>query len=211
MQKDFFEKQIERLGRVYSKASLSQDRAQVLWESFKLIDNDRFEAAVNNLIGECTTQQLPALSRFYDAVANSRKSSITANIGAVDWCCSCCDQSGLIFAKRKDTKLEEIFSCGCFFTKQKAVEKYPQWDISHAKTHDPHFWDSNAGSTRYKIPFKPDKPQRTAEEQAAIDKAMHECINSMRKGVTRELPYNPQERGELKSESEVIDAVDWTV
>lgn len=69
MQKEFFVTQMERLRKVYSPASLNEERVGVLWDSFKHVDNGNFERAVNHLVGEFTTPALPAVSRFREAVA----------------------------------------------------------------------------------------------------------------------------------------------
>lgn len=72
MQFSFFNGQMDRLRRVYSEASLNEERVKVLWERFKTVDGYKFAAAVNHLIGEFTTQALPSLSRFAEAVAGVR-------------------------------------------------------------------------------------------------------------------------------------------
>jgi hypothetical protein len=50
-----------------------------MWDAFKHVEESVFEKAVNFLIGEATTQALPALSRFKEAVAmfQERKRSET--------------------------------------------------------------------------------------------------------------------------------------
>lgn len=68
MQFEFFQKQVERLRNVYSAASLNNERVQVMWDSFKHIEPQRFENAVNHLIGEFTTPALPAISKFREAI-----------------------------------------------------------------------------------------------------------------------------------------------
>jgi len=73
MQYSFFEKQIDRLKRVYSEASLNDERVQVLWERFKFTEESEFHGAITFLIGEYTTQALPGIGRFEEAVGRFRK------------------------------------------------------------------------------------------------------------------------------------------
>lgn len=68
MQFSFFEKQMDRLRKVYSSTSLNEERVKVLWARFENTPGDTFERAVNHLIGEFTTSALPALSRISEAV-----------------------------------------------------------------------------------------------------------------------------------------------
>lgn len=75
MRLEFFQQQMERLRKVYSPASLNEERIKVMWDRFKLVDDSQFECAVNHLIGEFTTPSLPALSRFAEAIAMFSPSS----------------------------------------------------------------------------------------------------------------------------------------
>lgn len=68
MHKEFFTKQIERLRGVYSSASLTEERVKVLWDKFQLVENTAFEKGISFLIGEYTTQALPPVSRFSEAM-----------------------------------------------------------------------------------------------------------------------------------------------
>lgn len=79
MHKDFFTKQIDRLKKVYSQASLSDERVQVLWERFKFSEESEFHGAITFLIGEYTTQALPGMSRFEEAVGRFKKSKVLQN------------------------------------------------------------------------------------------------------------------------------------
>jgi hypothetical protein len=72
MRFEFFQGQMERLRRVYSPASLNEERVQVIWDRFKSVDGYKFQEAINHLIGEFTTQALPSLSRFSEAVSAVR-------------------------------------------------------------------------------------------------------------------------------------------
>lgn len=69
MHLEFFQKQIDRLRSVYSAASLNDERVKVMWDRFKGVPNDKFESALNHLIGEFTTQALPSISRFAEVIA----------------------------------------------------------------------------------------------------------------------------------------------
>lgn len=71
MRVELFQHQVERLRRVYSPTALNEERVKILWENFRHVDDSRFESAVNFLIGEYTTQALPAVSRFREAIAQT--------------------------------------------------------------------------------------------------------------------------------------------
>jgi len=68
MDKNFFGQQVERLKAVYSHG-LPQERVQLLWDRFKGVENRVFENAINFLIGEHTSQTLPAMSKFAEAMS----------------------------------------------------------------------------------------------------------------------------------------------
>lgn len=72
MDKNFFTTQVEKLRGTYSPGALNETRIQLWWDRFKGVPNLVFENAVNYLISESTSQQLPALSKFSDAVGMFR-------------------------------------------------------------------------------------------------------------------------------------------
>lgn len=98
MTKEFFAKQIDRLRRVYSSSSLSDERVEILWEFFKKASNDEFEGGINYLIGEFTTQQLPPVTKFQDAVARfkSQQPRVQKDYSApeTDYSCPACRDFG---------------------------------------------------------------------------------------------------------------------
>lgn len=95
MDKKFFGNQIDRLRRVYSPASLADDRVQILWGRFKEFDNFHFDRAVSHLIGEFTTNALPSVSRFEEALAKFKPTNYSQNGAEATEenydCCACRD------------------------------------------------------------------------------------------------------------------------
>lgn len=72
MDKNFFGDQLARLRSTYSPGAMNEERAQLLWDRFKGVPNRVFENAVNFLISEYTSQNLPAMSKFAEAVGMFR-------------------------------------------------------------------------------------------------------------------------------------------
>ncbi len=72
MDRETFSKQIERLRKAYSASSLTEERVKVLWDKFQPIENRNFEKAITFIIGECTGQTIPALSKFTEAIGMFR-------------------------------------------------------------------------------------------------------------------------------------------
>jgi hypothetical protein len=75
MDKPFFGIQIDRLRSCYSAAALNDERVQLFWREFKDVPNHVFQNAIDYLIRECTTQALPAMSRFIEAMGMFRTSA----------------------------------------------------------------------------------------------------------------------------------------
>lgn len=71
MELDFFQKQCKRLRDVYP-SGMSEERAKLIWAKFRNAPDHVFENAINHLISEHTTQTLPALSKFAEAVGMFR-------------------------------------------------------------------------------------------------------------------------------------------
>jgi hypothetical protein len=72
MDKQFFAEQIGRLRNTYAPGAMSDERMHVMWDRFKNVENRVFKNAVDYLISEYTTQHLPALSKFAEAVGMFR-------------------------------------------------------------------------------------------------------------------------------------------
>ena len=72
MDKKQFGEEISRLKANYSHAAMTEERIQLLWDRFKGVENRVFRNAVDHLISEHTTQTLPALSKFAEAVGMFR-------------------------------------------------------------------------------------------------------------------------------------------
>jgi len=75
MEKLFFAEQISRLKQNYTPGAMNDERVQLMWDRFKNVENRVFKNAVDFLISEYTTQTLPALSKFAEAVGFFRTST----------------------------------------------------------------------------------------------------------------------------------------
>lgn len=115
MQFDSFQKQIDRLRGVYSPTSLNQERVAVLWERFKNVSDAQFHGAVTFLIGEFTTQALPGMSRFEEAVARfksqTRQDPTNQQEREIQYTCAPCRDWGFVW----DGEL--IVHCKCKLAK----------------------------------------------------------------------------------------------
>lgn len=74
MQSEFFKTQIERLRGVYSEGALTPERIDLWWKKFRHEPNGVFENAMNHIIAESTSKQLPAMSRVSEAMGFFRTS-----------------------------------------------------------------------------------------------------------------------------------------
>jgi len=68
MDRSFFEDQCSRLKATYSHSGFPEERVKLLWEKFRNVENRVFKNAVDYIISEFTTIQMPAISKFSDAV-----------------------------------------------------------------------------------------------------------------------------------------------
>ena len=108
MRRDFFQQQVERLRKVYSSNSLNEERVKILWERFKNEREDIFENALNHLIAEATSQQLPALSRFAEAVGFFRIGTQARIYDAAEaFTCARCRDFGFLFEG------DIVIGCSC--------------------------------------------------------------------------------------------------
>lgn len=120
MQYSEFESQIERLRQVYSSTSLNPERVKVLWDRFKTEKASTFERAVTHLIGEATTQALPAVSRFAEACGFFRGAADRGGpcLSSVDpyadrLCKTCRDDGWTVRGYDRSSGTGIVEPCGC--------------------------------------------------------------------------------------------------
>jgi hypothetical protein len=80
----FFEQQWERLRGVYSHAAMGDERKRIMWERFRFEQPLTFENAVNHVIAEMTSQQLPAVSKFAEACGFFRTKAGPSSVTIVE-------------------------------------------------------------------------------------------------------------------------------
>lgn len=183
MTKEEFGKEMDRLRNVYSATSLSPERIEVLWASFKAVPFGQFRLAVNHLIGEFTTQALPSVSKFHEAVAKFRTESRTQNVVSINRypACQLCNRSGYVITKtRAAPHYEVLFKCSC----AASAEFRARVQV----------WDMNTHFDEYELippygdptPTVGDNPQ--AKELAA---SYGPKIRALLRKVGKPLPYDP--------------------
>lgn len=180
-----FEAQIERLRKVYSPAALNEERIALLWNSFKRVPDRTFEQAVNYLIGEATTQALPAMSRFQEAVARFSQRSEGGASHEQNKSrykpCKRCNREGVVFARHREPPHGAIvFKCSCEASELFKARAQVWDDTLHLQSYilDEVYPEITSTKT----------PQQLAEEYGPKIRAL------FRRGVGQPLPYDKNER-----------------
>lgn len=183
MTKDQFGKEMDRLRNVYSASSLSPERIEVLWANFKSVPSEQFHTAVNFLIGEFTTQALPSVSKFFEAVAKFRREPNERNVVSINRhpACQLCNRSGYVVTKTRSTpRYEVLFKCSC-----------PAGVEFRARAH---VWDMSKHFDEYElIPPYGDAGRGIEENPKAKELADYYVprIRELMAKVGKPLPYDP--------------------
>lgn len=189
MTKDFFGKQVDRLRNVYSAASLSTERIEILWEFFRRYPNEQFEGGVSYLIGEFTTQQLPPVSKFQDAVARFQKNAVQRKAELSKYPpCAFCNRNGFVTTKtRGSPRYEVLFKCNCSAGEEFRA-RADTWDMAkHFDLYEP---IEPIGEPFTGYSENPHARELAESYAPAIRKLL-------RNGAGLPLPYNSKERGEI--------------
>jgi hypothetical protein len=109
-----FEKQIERLVKVYGANRYPRERVEMIFERVGCVDSETFKTAVSRFIGE--TEKAPFANDFVDALgsvlADAKKREIEAKLKLVRDC-SVCNGTGHATMYCKNTGNEFAFQCTC--------------------------------------------------------------------------------------------------
>lgn len=109
MRSEFFQQQIERLRGIYSPGALNQERIDVWWKRFRNEPDHVFENALNHVIAEATSQQLPAMSRVAEALGFFRTNATGASMQVLPPAHDCerCRDFGFLFSGHT------VVACNC--------------------------------------------------------------------------------------------------
>lgn len=157
MRAEFFQHQVERLRKVYSPAAMNEERSKILWEKFKGVPDHVFENALNHLIGECTTQALPAVSRIAEAVANQRGGGDSREAQPYPFKCPPCSDLGLGWVGHT------IVACSCATGRSLSPEQLAKEQANYDKGRKlfPSPFDADAkgkarlGNLFHELPYDP--------------------------------------------------------
>ncbi len=128
MTEKHFKEMIEILRRNYSAEAMSEDRVARLWKQFKNVDNEVFANAVQYILDEHTTRQLPPMSKFFGAVAACRQ----ANSKAAEYLepyhiCMKCRDFGFELGEELVTRCSCVL--GRSLSPEKLVEEQRNYDV----------------------------------------------------------------------------------
>lgn len=105
MTKEFFMIQINRLRAEYSEKAYGEQRVKVIWEWAKRLNQNLFEQAVSESIGNCSTAPMKfKLAEFYSEV-RAKNPGVRTRIE-----CVYCDGYGWI---PDDKPLPSVYRCRC--------------------------------------------------------------------------------------------------
>lgn len=141
MRLEAFDAQIERLRRCYSPSALNEERVKLMWEAFKNLPDESFDRAVSSLIAEYTTQALPSLSRFREALGNTRQAPKDGYKEPEPDCIACGDR-GHGWVEHK------VIACTCPVGQRRTPE-----DIARLQFH------YDRGRKLFKNPFDKNAPE----------------------------------------------------
>lgn len=128
MQSEFFQRQVEKLRGVYSPGSFNEVRVAGLWERFKDVPNHVFESAITYLINEHTSQTLPAMSKFAEAVGFFKTSAdVGMNVLPNPFDCAACRDHGFGFVG--DIVTQCTCAAGRKVSPEKLVREQKNYDI----------------------------------------------------------------------------------
>lgn len=109
-----FEKQVERLVKVYGANRYPKERVEMIFERVGCVDAETFKTAVSRFIGE--TEKPPFSMDFVDALgsvlAEAKKREIEAKLSGLAACMSC-NGTGHATMYEKKTGWEYAFQCTC--------------------------------------------------------------------------------------------------
>lgn len=125
MDKTFFGQQIERLRNVYPHG-MNEERAKILWDKFRDVDNEAFQRAMTYLISENTSQTLPSISKFNEAMGYFRSDRQSA-IEPYRFQCEACKDAGWDFIG------PTVTACVCARGREMSPEKLARYQRDYDK------------------------------------------------------------------------------